>query len=166
MGRRARTVAEPQRNQRRLARVEQRQGEGREQVRQVPPDRDSPGVHRIGPLGSALPQQQIEQLLDICQPPVVVEAGEILVVAEAPANLRRPEPGFERLFVRGASKEIRERCIALRRRGDDRPVRDQSAQHCWLALRHDLALEPLPVDVRIFGDWPHGARLAVPQPLG
>ena len=48
---------------------------------------------------TALPQQQVEQLIDRREPAVVIEAVEILIVAEAAADLRMPEPGFERLVV-------------------------------------------------------------------
>ena len=52
----ARAVAEPQRDQHRLGRIEDRNGNRRKQTRQMAPDRNPARVHRIGPLVSTLPQ--------------------------------------------------------------------------------------------------------------
>ena len=77
----------------------------------------------------------------------MVEAAEIRIVAEAALDPRRAEPCLERLVRRGAAQQSGERLVALPRRLDDRPVGDEPAQHRRLALRHDLALEPLPIHI-------------------
>ena len=127
MRRRARPVAEPQRDQRRTRHVEHRHWNGRQQARHVPPDRDSAGVHRIGFGASSLSQKQVEQLIDGRRPPLVVEPAEIVVVAEAPLDLRRSEPGLER-FARCRAPRAHRRAprhpASLRRRlASRRPAR-------------------------------------------
>src|SRR5579864_4267961 len=99
-------VAEPKRNQSRPLHVEERYGNARQQPRQMPPDRDPASVHRMGLGMSALAQQQVEQLIDGGQPPVVIEPGKVLVVAEPPADLGRSEPGLERLVRRRTAKRF------------------------------------------------------------
>src|SRR5205823_6259667 len=105
---------------------------------------------------AALSQQQIEQLIDSDQLPLVVEPAEVLVVAEAALDLRRSEPGFERVVRGRAAKKIRSRIAARLARFNRWPAGNQSAQDRGFAPGHDLALEALAIHALIYRDWPHG----------
>ena len=111
----------------------------------MPPDRNPARVHRIGPRIPPLPQQQVEQLIDRHQLSLVIETGKIGRVTEAARDLGLPEPRLERLVGRRAAQKAGEPLVALRCGSNDRPLGHQPAQHRRLALRHDLALEPLPI---------------------
>ena len=109
---------------------------------------------------AALAEQKVEQLTDRRQPPLVIEALKAVIVAEAAADLGRPEPGLERLVARCLAEEIRDRLLAGLRRGDRRPARDEAAQHRRPTARHDLRLEPQSVDVVEFDNRLHRPEVA------
>src|SRR6476659_6031836 len=131
----------------------------------MPPDRNAARIHRIGPLLPLLAEQQAEQLVDVRQPPLMIEAAEIFRVAEPPFDLGGTEPRLKRLIGRRAAQVGGERLVSLLRGSDDWPVRNQVPHSSWLALRHDIALEALPLHRLIFRDRPHGLALAVLPPL-
>src|SRR5206468_818782 len=81
-------------------------------------------------------QQQVEQLVYRRQLALMIEAGEILGVAEPAADLRLSEPRLERLVGRRAAQETGKPVVPPPGGLDDRPLGDDAAQHRRLALPH------------------------------
>ena len=76
--------------------------------------------------------------------------------SELEAELQRLAPVAPRAELESRiAEELRQRLVT-RPPGPNRgPIGNQPAKHRWTPARHDLRLEPLAVDVLIFGDRPH-----------
>jgi len=68
-----------------------------------------------------LAQKQVEELLDRREPPVMVEAGEVVGEAEAALDPRLSEPGLDRLLGGSGGEVSGKRLLPFPRRGDRRP---------------------------------------------
>ena len=86
---------------------------------------------------------------------VVIEAAEICIVAEPPADLRHSEPSLEWLVRCELAEKFGEGIGTFSAGFDDRPYCNQATQHRRLAVAHDLLFESFAVDAFIFDNGLH-----------